>query len=128
MVTAQPMIAQRVENCLNLNYFRVFVTEMHALMMYAKQCGYSADIIQTHEAENLVGARHFIARVKIYGREIELWSSRRDAISRLFRVYRFRPYLWLAVIPLLFFPRFLRPLVFAARRMLGRPEISVGKG
>lgn len=120
--TATPMIAQRAENCTGINYFRVFITEIHALLAYARQIGFSRSVIREIKYENLVATRHFVSRVMIYGRERALWSSRPDAIRRLFRVYGFTPYLWLVVVPLMFFPPPLRPLVLRLRRLLGRPE------
>ena len=112
VITAQPLVASRAENCAPWNYFRVFVTELHAMMVYAKRLGYSHEVVHRIEADNLIGVRHFVSRVKIYGHGGEYWRSRRDAINRLFRVYRFHPYLWLVIVPLMFFPRPLRPLVF----------------
>ncbi len=127
VITAQPLVASRAENCAPWNYFRVFVTELHNMMVYAKNLGYSRQVTQKIEADNLVGVRHFVSRVKIYGSGDEHWRSRRDAIRRLFQVYRFHPYLWLVIVPLMFFPRPLRPLVFRVRRLLGRPDVAVGK-
>ncbi len=127
VVTAQPMVATRAENSTPWNYFRVFVTEMHSLLAYAERLGCSHQVIQQIEAENLIQVRHFVSRVKIYGRGHEYWRSRRDAIGRLFRVYHFHPYLWLVVVPLMFFPRSLRPMVFLLRRLLGRPEVPAGQ-
>lgn len=124
VATAQPMVAQRVENAHSLNYFQVFVTEYNALLDYAAQLGYSRDIIRRNREDNLVGARYFIAAVKIYNRQSELWSSPGDAIRRLFRVHWFRPYLWLVVVPLIFFPRPLRPIVHLVRHLLGRTTIE----
>ncbi|MDQ2799898.1 MAG: glycosyltransferase family 2 protein [Armatimonadota bacterium] len=125
--TAQPLVAQRAENSTRLDYFRVFVTEMHALLMYAQHSGYSRRVIREIERGNLVVVRHFVSRVKVYGIGTEYWSSRGDAIRRLFAVYRFRPYLWLVVVPLMFFPRPLRPLVHLGRRLLGRAPIAEKK-
>jgi hypothetical protein len=39
-------------------------------------------------------------------------------------MYGFRPYLWLVVVPLMFFPRSLGPVVLGLRRLLGRPDIN----
>ena len=124
-VTATPMLAQRAENSTRLNYFRVFVTEINALMTYAARTGYSLQVINPIMRGNLVGVRHYVSGVKIYGRGLDLWTSRREAISRLFQVYGFRPYLWLVVVPLMFFPRWLRPLVLIIRRLLGRKYIPL---
>ncbi len=124
---AQPMVAQRVENTDALNYFQLFITELTALLNYAEAVGFSGKLIRQIKTENLVDARYFVALVKIYNRQTELWSSRGDAIRRLFAVYRFRPYLWLVVVPLMFFPRPLRPLVHLARRLLGRAPIAEKK-
>ncbi len=124
---AQPMVAQRAENTHTLNYFRAFITELTALLDYAEAAGYSRELIRRIKTENLVDARYFVALVKIYSRQTELWSSRPDAIRRLFQVYRFRPYLWLVVVPLMFFPRPLRPAVHLVRRLLGRPPIEERK-
>ena len=123
VVIAQPMIAQHVENAHASNYFRVFITELSAVLDYAEKIGFSREVVRWIKASNLVEARHFVSRVKIYGRELGVWSSRPDAIRRLFRVYGFSPYLWLVVVPLMFFPSPLRPLVFRVRRMLGRPDV-----
>lgn len=127
VAVAQPIVAQRVENTDALNYFQVFITELTALLNYAEAAGYSRKLIRRIKTENLVDARYFVALVKIYNRQTELWSSRGDAIRRLFAVYRFRPYLWLVVVPLMFFPRSLRPLVHLARRLLGRAPIAEKK-
>ncbi len=121
---ATPMIAQRAENSTAFNYFQVFITEIHALMTYAQRIGFSRSVVRKIEAKNLTQTRHFISRVMIYGREREMWSSRRDAISRLFGVYGWNPYIWLVLVPLMFFPRPLRPLVPLVRRLLGRPEAA----
>jgi hypothetical protein len=122
LVTPQAMVAMRAENCAPWNYFRVFVTEVHSMMVYAEQLGYARKVTRGIEAENLVRVRHFVSRVKIYGRGEEYWRSPQDAIRRLFGVYRFHPYVWFVVVPLMFFPRSLRPLVFRLRRLLGRPD------
>lgn len=125
VITARPMVAMRAENCNPWNYFRVFVTEQHDLLAYAERLGYARQVVQRLEMDSLINVRHFVSRVKIYGRGNEYWRSRRDAIVRLFRVYRFHPYVWLIIVPLMFFPRSLRPLVFLIRRLLGRPESPV---
>ncbi len=122
IVLAQPLLAQRADNSPLDNYFRVFVTGINAVMTYAEQVGYSQKGICRIKSKNLVYARHFVSRVKIYGHGAELWPSRRDAIQRLFRMYGFNPYLWLVVVPLMFFPRPLKPFVLWLRRLLGRPE------
>jgi len=124
VAVARPMVANRVENSHALNYFQVFITELTALLNYAENLGFSRRLIQRSKAENLKDARYFITRVMIYGRQTEAWSSRPDAIRRLFRVYGFSPYLWLVIVPLMFFPRSLRPLAFLIRRLLGRPYIA----
>jgi len=120
--TAQPMVAQHVENTHASNYFRVFITELTAVLDYAQRLGFSSQVIGGIKAANLRGARHFVSRVMVHGRERGVWSSRPDAIRRLFRVYGFSPYLWLVIVPLMFFPRSLRPLAFLIRRLLGRPD------
>ncbi len=124
---AQIMMAQRVENAHALNFFQVFITELAALMNHAEASGFSRKLIRRIKMDMLIGARHFVARVKIYNRETELWSSRRDGIVQLFRVYKFHPYLWLVVVPLMFFPRSLRPAVHLVRRLLGRAPIEEKK-
>ena len=125
VAVAQPMVAQRAENAHALNYFEVFITQLTALLDYAETLGFSHRVIRQCKIENLIGARYFITRVMIYGRQTEAWSSRPDAIHRLFRVYKFHPYLWLVMVPLMFFPRGLRPLAALVRRMLGRAPIEV---
>ena len=127
VVTAKPFLAQRIENAVDISYFRVFITSLHTVLTYAESIGYSRKVIRRIEHKNLIGARHFVSRVKIYGREADQWSSRRDAISRLYHVYGLSPYLWFVVVPLMFFPRALRPLVFSIRRLIGRPYIAPGK-
>ncbi len=126
-VLATPMLAQRAENCTSISYFRVFVTEMNALMAYAVRVGFSRRVVRAIMQGNLIDVRHYVSSVNIYGCALETWSSRRDGISRLFRVYGLRPYLWLVVVPLMFFPRPLRPLVRPLRRLLGRPEAASDK-
>ena len=128
VAVARPMVANRVENSHALNYFEVFITELTALLEYAERLGFSRQVIQSIKDDNLKDARYFITRVKIYGRQTEGWSSRADAIRRLFRVYGFHPYLWLVMVPLMFFPPFLRPLAFLVRRLLGRPYIAPKEG
>ena len=123
---AQPLVAQRTDNAHRLNFFRVFVTEFHALMDYAQKAGYSQKAIVQSKNENLVEVKHFLSRVFIYNRQKELWSSRRDGIACLYRAFGLRPYLWLRVVPIMFFPRALRPVVYAVRRLLGRPAIEIG--
>ncbi len=125
VVAAQPLLAQRAENSPFDNYFRIFVTGINTVLTYAEQAGYSQKVIRQVKAKNLIDVRHFVSRVKIYGRGAELWPSRRDAIRRLFQMYGFRPYLWLVVVPLMFFPRPLSPLVFRLRRLLGRPDVEL---
>lgn len=126
--TAQPLLAQRAENAVGLNYFRVFVTSLHRVLSYAEETGYSREVTRRIEAKNLIAVRHFVSSVKLHGLHADLWSSRRDAIRRLFHVYGFHPYLWLVVVPLMFFPRALRPLVPKLRGMLGREPGGTEKG
>lgn len=124
VIVAKPLLAQRAENSPLDNYFRIFVTGINAVLIYAAQRGYSRKVVEQVKAKNLIDVRHFVSRVKIYGRGAELWPSRRDAIRRLFQMYGFRPYLWLVVVPLMFFPRPLSPLVFKLRRLLGRADVE----
>ncbi len=124
VIAANPLLAQRADNSPLDNYFRVFVTGINAVLTYAAQAGYSQKVIKQVKAKNLVDVRHFVSRVKIYGRGAELWPSRHDAIRRLFQMYGFRPYLWLVVVPLMFFPHPLSPLVFKLRRLLGRTDVE----
>ena len=121
-VAAQPLLAQRGENSPLDNYFRVFVTGINAVLTYAAQADYSPAVVKQVKAKNLVDIRHFVSRVSLYGVKSELWPSRRDALRRLFQMYRFSPYLWLVVVPLMFFPPPLRPVALKLRRLLGRPE------
>lgn len=120
---AQPLVAQRADNSPLDDYFRVFVTGISAVLTYAERAGYSREVIRRVKSKNLVDVRHFVSRVKIHGRGAELWPSRGDAIRRLYRMYGLRPYLWLVVVPLMFFPRPLGPLVLRLRRLLGRPDV-----
>ncbi len=120
--SAEPRLAQRLDNSMPLNFFRIFVTEINSLLVYAEQAGYSREVVQQVRSNNLIAMRHHVSRVKLYGVESEMWFSRPEAIRRLFQVYRFRPYLWLVVVPLMFFPAPLRPFVLWLRRALGRPE------
>ena len=128
VATAQPLLAQRAENAVGLNYFRVFVTSLHSVLAYAEETGYSRAVTHRIEARNLVAVRHFVSSVKLHGLHAELWPGRRDAIHRLFRVYGFHPYLWLLVVPLMFFPAALRPLIPKLRGMLGRAPSSAAEG
>ena len=128
VATAQPLLAQRAENAVGLNYFRVFVTSLHSVLAYAEESGYSRAVTRRIEAKNLVAVRHFVSSVKLHGLHADLWPGRRDAIHRLFRVYGFHPYLWLVVVPLMFFPAALRPLIPSLRGMLGRaPGVATEK-
>jgi len=127
LATAQPFLAQRAENAVGLNYFRVFVTSLHTVLAYAEETGYSRELTRRIEAKNLIAVRHFVSSVKLHGLHADLWPGRGDAIRRLFSVYGFRPYLWLVVVPLMFFPASLRPPVHTIRRLLGRPAIEVGQ-
>ena len=128
VATAQPLLAQRAENAVGLNYFRVFVTSLHSVLAYAEETGYSRAVTHRIEARNLVAVRHFVSSVKLHGLHAELWPGRRDAIRRLFQVYGFRPYLWLGVVPLMFFPAALRPLIPKLRALLGRAPGSAAEG
>ena len=124
VVLAKPLLANRADNSLLDNYFRVFVTGMNAVLVYAQQAGCSEQIIRRLKQKNLVEVRHFVSRGRIHGRGEQCWPSRPEAIQRLFRVYGFQPYLWLVVVPLMFFPRSLGPAVLGLRRLLGRPDIN----
>ena len=128
VATAQPLLAQRAENAVGLNYFRVFVTSLHSVLAYAEETGYSRAVTHRIEARNLVAVRHFVSSVKLHGLHAELWPGRRDAIRRLFQVYGFRPYLWLGVVPLMFFPAALRPLIPKLRGVLGRAPSGAAEG
>ena len=128
VATAQPLLAQRAENAVGLNYFRVFVTSLHSVLAYAEETGYSRAVTHRIEARNLVAVRHFVSSVKLHGLHAELWPGRRDAIRRLFQVYGFRPYLWLGVVPLMFFPAALRPLIPKLRGLLGRAPSGAAEG
>jgi len=128
VATSEPLLAQRAENAVGLNYFRVFVTSLHAVLAYAEETGYSRAVTHRIEAKNLVAVRHFVSSVKLHGLHAELWPGRRDAIRRLFQVYGFRPYLWLGVVPLMFFPAALRPLIPKLRGLLGRAPSSAAEG
>ena len=121
-VRAKPLLAQRADNSPLDNYFRVFVTGINGVLTHARQAGFSAQVVAQVKAKNLVDVRHFVSSVRLYGQGEHLWPSRPDAIRRLFQMYGFRPYLWLVVVPLMFFPASLRPLALWLRRVLGRPK------
>ena len=124
-VAAQPRLAQRAGNAAGLDYFRVFVTGLHGVLAYAEEKGYSRTVTRRIEADNLIAVRHFVSSVKLHGLHADLWPGCGDAVRRLFQVYGFRPYLWLAVVPLMFFPVPMRPLIPRLRRLLGRTAAGV---
>jgi abequosyltransferase len=104
--TSQPYIAQRTDNAVGYNFFRVWVTDFHSLMRHAVRIGYSSLVVQQIMTSNLRFLFHYTVIFKTTGKYGHLRPNYPDAIVRLLQTYRFNNYLWTRIIPVLLTPRF----------------------
>lgn len=104
-VTRQPYLAQRTDNAVGYNFFRVWVTNFAALMRHAQQIGYSPLVIRQIMDSNLRFLFHYTLVFKRSGQYGELRPRYPDALLRLLRTYGLNGYLWTRIIPVLLTPR-----------------------
>lgn len=126
VITAEPYLAQRAGNGIPLNWCHVYVTSFQGLMRYAKQIGFSRSVTEGILRRYFVYVRWFVREHRLYAgwsrTSVKYSLDRRDALRRIFPVYRRHPLFWLEIVPLLLLPSGLLGLLRRAwLRLRGRP-------
>lgn len=114
-VTSQVYLAQRAENVGGYNFFKVFVTDFQALLLYAERAGYARWAVRRVLAHHLQVLRGFIVIFKVRGAYGQIRPDYQDGIARMWRAYGPRPFFLIVLLPLMLVPR---PLVVLARALV----------
>jgi len=126
--TGQVCIAQRADNVGGFDFFRVIVTNYHALMQYALQVGYSPQAVRYVLDRHLDFIHHCVVTFKSRGIGT-LRPRYGDGAIRLLRAYGPRP-LVLLLIPKMLTPRPVYSLFKRVKALRGRtvtPQASQEK-
>jgi len=119
-VSHEPGLAQRMDNTGPFDFFKVFVTNFHALMQHSVQIGYSAQTVKEVEARHLRFVRSVAFTFLVSG-PLGMRPDFRKAPGRLLQAYGRGPYVVFGILPLVLFPQALaRPLFATYRRLKGR--------
>ncbi len=114
-VTSRVYLAQRAENVGGYNFFKVFVTDFHALLRYAERAGYTRQTVRRILAHHLRLLCSFVIMFKVRGAYGQLRPDYRDGIVRMWRAYGPMPYFLGVLLPLMLVPR---PLVALLRTLV----------
>ena len=130
--TSRAYLAQRADRAEGYNFFRVFVTNFHALMQHARRIGYSSQAIQQVLAGNLGFIYHFVLIFKSRGSYDQLRPNFPDALIRLLRAYRWNRFVCMRIIPRILVPRAVfvpvqRLYTGLKARLTGRPAPVASK-
>ena len=119
-----PYLAQRADNNEGFDFFRVFVTNFHALMSHAQDIGYSPQAVRKVRDNNLEFLRHCVLLFKTNG---AIGTIRPDYWDSLKRLRRARgPYtgMLLTLAPMRLLPR---PLFRGMHRIYKSIKSRAGK-
>jgi len=103
-----PYLARRDDNNEGFDFFRVFVTNFHALMQYARKTGYAPGAVRNLLNHHLAFIYHFVLVFKEKGGYGKLKLNDADCVAgsmRLLRVYGANPFVVFCLIPRLLMPR-----------------------
>ncbi len=110
--TRQPYLAQRADNNSGFDFFQVFVTHYHDLLVHARQIGYSEAAVDRMRVRQLRFVIYFVAAFKSQGTLGQLRPNYRDGFIRLWRVYGPHPALLLVIAPMMLLPGRVYTLLF----------------
>jgi len=111
-VVQQPYLAQRTDNNEGFDFFRVFVTNFHALMRHAQEIGYAPEAVRKLLTRHLRFLCYFIGVFKTNGAIGTIRPNYLDALRRIFRAYGVHPVLLLVMVPMMLTPRFVYAALF----------------
>ena len=120
----QPLLAQRADNNEGFDFFRVFVTNFHALMQYAQAIGYAPDTVRRILNRHLRFLCYFIAVFKSKGAIGTIRPDYTDAFRRILRAYGVHPVLLLVMAPMMLTPRCVYTALFPRLLALRRQRTS----
>ena len=101
----QPFLARRDDNNGGYDFFRVFITNFHPVLGYARTCGYSSQAIQNLLAHHLEFLRHCILMFKTNGAIGTIRPNYWDGMKRLGRAYGLRGGMLRTLVPMMLLPR-----------------------
>ena len=116
--TSRVYLAQRADNAGGFDFFRVIVTNYHALMQYALQVGYSSQAVHYVLDRHLDFVHHCIVTFKSKGIGT-LRPRYGDGIVRLLRAFGPRPLVLLVLIPKMLLPRPIYSLLKRVKALSG---------
>ena len=108
----EPFLARREDNNEGFDFFRVFVTNFHALMQYAQSIGYAPGTVRQVLHRHLRFLCYFIGVFKSKGAVGTIRPNYPDAFRRVFQVYGVHPVLLLVMAPMMLTPRFVYAALF----------------
>ena len=121
----QPYLAQRADNNEGFDFFRVFVTNFHALMRHAQETGYAPEAVQKLLRRHLRFLCYFVGVFKSKGAIGTIRPDYADGFRRMLRAYGLHPVVLLVLGPMMLTPRFvytaLFPRLLALRRLRTGP-------
>ena len=123
-VVQMPYLAKRADNNEGFDFFRVFVTNFHALMLYALTLGYAPGAVRQMMDNNLLFLRYCVLLFKTNGSIGTIRPNYWDALARLRRVYGLHAGMMLTVVPMMLLPR---PLFRGMHRMYKQIKSRVVK-
>lgn len=124
----QPFLAQRTDNNEGFDFFRVFVTNFHALMRHAQEIGYAPEAVRKLLSRHLRFLCYFIGVFKTNGAVGTIRPNYGDGFRRTLRAYGAHPVVLLLLGPMMLTPRFvyttLFPRLLALRRLRTGPAAA----
>ena len=104
---AQPFLSRRTDNNEGFDFFRVFVTNFHAMMRHARSLGYSEAAVEQASRQHIDFVYNFVLVFKEqggYGKLRVSYAGCLRAAWRLARAYSDRQRVWVQIIPRLLVP------------------------
>ncbi len=121
----QPLLAQRADNNEGFDFFRVFVTNFHALMRHAQEIGYAPEAVGKLLSRHLRFLCYFVGVFKSKGAIGTIRPNYGDGFRRMLRAYGVHPVVLLVLGPMMLTPRVvysaLFPRLLALRRLRAGP-------
>ena len=125
---ARPYLAQRADNNEGFDFFRVVVTNFHALLRHAKRIGYAPDAVRKLLGRHLRFLCYFVGVFKSRGAVGTIRPDYADGFRRMLRAYGLHPAVLLVLGPMMLTPRFvytaLFPRLLALRRRRTQPKAA----
>ncbi len=104
-VVQTPLLAKRADNNEGFDFFRVFVTNFHALMQYAQSIGYAPSAVRQVMDSNLIFLRYCVLLFKTNGAIGTIRPNYGEGLARLRRVYGLHAGMLLTLAPMMLLPR-----------------------